>query len=95
MKAKEFDEIFKPKAEEFCQILGDVARGKGFQVHEIDVQKQRDFTFVFTCFVSKIGVRSLPQRMFYTVMYNPSKDAYVWHEGFPRAPSNLDDRVVN
>lgn len=95
MKAKEFDEIFKSKCEEFGQTLGGVALAKGWRVHSIDVEKQRDFMYLFTLMVTKAGLRMLPMRMFYTVMYNPVTAEYMWHDGIPRAPRGLDGRVVN
>ncbi|WNL62970.1 hypothetical protein [Citrobacter phage Ci1] len=92
MKGVEFDEIFKPKAQEFCQILGSVARNKGYVVHSVDIKKFDDFIYIFNLLVSAVGVRSLPEQLVYTVYYNPKTDKYTWHENFPYRKK---ERVLN
>lgn len=95
MKGKEFDQIFEPKVYEFAEKLSDEALNKGFKVHAVDVDKQRDFVYIIQVMVTKVGMRMLPMRMIYTVMFNPVTEEYIWHEGLPRAPRGQDERVVN
>lgn len=95
MKIKEFEPIFEKKINEFAEKLSKEALKKGFIVHSVDVDRQRDFVYIVQIMVTMKGMRMLPVRQIYTIMFNPKTEQYIWHEGLPRAPKNLDERVVN
>lgn len=92
MKDLEFDEIFKTKATEFCQVLKGVAHQRGRIVHSVDIQKHKAFIYMFDIRTSIARMRMLPVSSIYTVMYNPKSDKYTWHEGYPR---NSHEKVIN
>lgn len=95
MKGKEFDVIFEPKIHEFATVLSEEALRKGFKIHAVDVDKQRDFIYLVQVMVTQRGMRMLPMRLLYTIMFNPVTEDYIWHEGLPRAPRGQDERLVN
>lgn len=92
IKGKEFDELFKVKATEFCQVLSGVSQQKGYVVHDANIEKIHDFVYGFHLFVTMKGMRMLPMRLTYTVMYDPKTEKYTWHKG---PPVFKEEKVLN